>query len=1849
MKKRPIPKLLPLIVLFLIGGLFESCSNKEEKNINVNPAFSEYVKGYTSGVIHKDDVISIQLAQPIGTERELYTPIENDYLSFKPAIDGELYWSDQQTLSFKPSESLKSNQIYSATFELGELISVPKEFESFNFMVRVIKQDVSVNSFRFSNYSSEDYDLKQFSAQIVSSDLISEQELNSILTAEIDGEKQTVKWLNTGGKISNFQIDSIQRKLERSELILHWDLEDYGSKSTSDTFQLLGLNEFGVVQTELIKGDESYLKISFSDPLLEQDFEGLVVLEDVAESNLKFKQKENVVEVYIQEKIGGDRQLTVFQGIKNSKGISMKDTYTESIVFAQVGPQIRLNSKGVYLPESNGLIYSFSTVNLNAVDVFITQIFNNNVHQYFQDNDYEGTYNLTRVGRPIATKHIDLTQNGALNMNKWTVHAIDIAELIDIEPGAIYELDFRMKPDYSTYICNSIDGEEVEKEELEIPEFEHAGEWGDYYVQDHYYDFVRYNWRERDNPCFSSYYYNYDRRVKAKVIASNIGLIAKTGGDRKIDITTTDLITGKPLSGAEVKVYDYQNQLLTSGASDGEGFYSIEIDRKPFLAVAEHNNQKTYLKLADGLALSNSQFEVGGNTVKKGLKGFIYGERGVWRPGDTLHITFVLEDKEHILPKNFPVVAELKDPTYKLIERQVETQHVNNVYYFPLVTDVNGKTGIYSLDIKVGNRNFSKSLPVETIKPNRLKIELDVSDDIIKGYEEQYINLHAEWLHGAKLSGENAAVKVRYTPKYRPFKKLKNYTFNNNVLASFEASSSTLFEGDLSSTGDAEIKLEPWSGQRAPGILNASFDINVDEPGGGMSENHFTKPYSPYQEYVGISVPKGTMWGNALTVDEDHMINFVLVNEEGNKQNDGTLDIRLYKIDWSWWWHRSYNSIGNYIASNSHALVLETEVDIKNGIGSYTLNMPKEKWGQYILIAENGSNGHQSVSRIYFDWPYWMRANRTEGTEATMLGFSSDKEMYEVGEEVKITFPSSENSKALVAVENGTKILKKFWVDTEKGETKTSFTVTEEMLPNVFINIMAIQPHDQSVNDRPIRQYGYIPIKVEYANSHLHPEIITTDVFRPESECVIKVKEQDGRKMTYTLAVVDEGLLGITSFKTPDPHAYFNQFEALGVKTWDMMDLVIGAYGGSLESILSIGGDGESNDPEKAKANRFKSVIKYFGPFELDANATAEHKFEMPNYVGEVRAFVVAVDHGVAYGNTEKSIPVRSPVMVQGTLPRILQPGTEIQLPVTVFAMEDHVKEVKVTLESNEFLKIKGDPIQSVEFSEIGDKMVYFKAEILNKEGIANIAIKAQSGQEKASYKADILVYSSNPMIEYSNFVKLDPGESLDSSLLWSGIENSGKGAIEVSSMPSLNLDNRLGYLIRYPYGCLEQTVSGAFPQLYLDELTPLTGQQKADLNNNIAAALNKLVNFQTTSGRFSYWPGYYSYHNVWADLYAGMFIVEADRLGYTMPVGLKERWISATSEDARNEYHESEHYSLPRESNQQLALRLWVLAKANEPQIGAMNRLKERGVSGLSKVMLAAAYAEIGQKQTALDMVKNIAPITDDYPLYTSYNFGSYMRDNSIMAECLYIAGNKDAAFEISLNLAERLSSSSYYSTQATACALRTMAQIYPSVQNNEGINVDYTLNGKSTHHQSANTMMRKEFKENVNRVSVVNNGKDPIFVLVSQALKPALGSETNLNKNLDITVSFTNNDGASIDYNDLIQGTEFLMKVTVENPTQYYFNDLALNIPVPAGWEILESRLYAGEATQDYYQYKDVRDDRVDYFFSLYRGQSKTFVVRLSAAYLGKFYLPATKAESMYTDKIKAYKKGSWVTVYE
>src|SRR5690606_1636739 len=301
---------------------------------------------------------------------------------------------------------------------------------------------------------------------------------------------------------------------------------------------------------------------------------------------------------------------------------------------------------------------------------------------------------------------------------------------------------------------------------------------------------------------------------------------------------------------------------------------------------------------------------------------------------------------------------------------------------------------------------------------------------------------------------------------------------------------------------------------------------------------------------------------------------------------------------------------------------------------------------------------------------------------------------------------------------NGFKVIERKWIDTENNQTRFKFKITEEMAPNFYVNISLLQPHNATKNDMPIRMYGVIPISVENPERKLTPEIKSPESIRPNSNYTVVVSEKSNQPMTYTLAIVDEGLLDITNYGTPDIYANFNQKQALGVNTWDVFNYVLGAYGGRIESVFTIGGDQALSNSNKEKISRFKPVVKFLGPFTIGKNKTQTHTIRMENYVGSVKVMVVA-GNGSSFGSAEKSIAVKQPLMTLTTLPRVLNPGDEITLPVNVFAMENHVKNVSVSVKSNELIQIEGNATNSLTFTKTGDQISNFRIKVPEKTGKA--------------------------------------------------------------------------------------------------------------------------------------------------------------------------------------------------------------------------------------------------------------------------------------------------------------------------------------------------------------------------------------------------------------------------------------------------------------------------------------------------------------------------------------------------
>ena len=1370
-------------------------------------------------------------------------------------------------------------------------------------------------------------------------------------------------------------------------------------------------------------------------------------------------------------------------------------------------------------------------------------------------------------------------------------------------------------------------------------------------------DWSVYRWTERDNPCHPSYYMDSDRAAACNVLASNLGMIVKRNSLNKLWIAVSNILDTKPIGKAQVTAYNFQLQPIGKGETNGEGFVEIAPNGVPFIIVAESEKQKAYVRVVDGEEQSVSRFDVGGKDIQKGLKGFIYGERGVWRPGDTLHISFILEDREKRIPDKHPVALEIYNPRGQFYTKMISTQGMNGFYTFDVPTQATDPTGLWNAYIKVGGTTFHKGLRIETIKPNRLKINLALPKVLQATDKDFYAPLTSTWLTGATASKLKAKVEMSLSKVNTQFKNYGQYIFNNPA-TDFTTIKTDIFDGTLDAEGKANVMLKVPTATEAPGMLNATFTTRVFEPGGDASIYTQTIPFSPFTSYVGINLnqPKGKY----IETDKDHVFDIVTVNTQGQLVNSSNLEYKIYRIGWSWWWENSGESFGTYINNSSITPVASGNLQTRGGKASFKFRIDYPSWGRYLVYVKDKESGHATGGTVYVDWPEWRgRSSKTDPSGIKMLAFSLNKDSYEIGETATAIIPAAAGGRALVSIENGSTVLRQEWIEVSNGgDTKYTFKITPEMTPNVYLHISLLQPHAQTVNDLPIRMYGVVPVFVTNSQTVLQPQIQMPEVLRPETNFNVTVSEKTGKPMTYTLAIVDDGLLDLTNFKTPDPWNDFYSREALGIRTWDMYDNVLGASAGSYSSLFSTGGDATLK-PADAKANRFKPVVKFIGPFYLGKGKSQTHTLKLPMYVGSVRAMVVAGQEG-AYGNAEKTAFVRTPLMMLSTLPRVLSIQEEITVPVNIFAMENQVKNVTVSLQaSGGGVQIVGANQQSLKFSQPGDQLVFFTLKTGSKTGKATIHLTANGGGQQTKETIEIEVRNPNPVVTLRNSQWVEAGQSKELSYNLSSSSANNQIKLEVSRIPSVDISRRFDFLYNYQHHCTEQLTSKALPLLFVGQFKTIDKIEAEKIKTNIQEAIRQIYGRQLPNGGFVYWPGN-AVADEWISSYAGMFLTLAQEKGYAVHSNVLNKWKRFQRAAAQN-------WRMPQDasgwqqwqSELQQAFRLYTLALAGVPEYGAMNRMKEQaGLSIQAKWRLATTYALTGKMKPAEELVYNAETTVSPYSSMNQI-YGSSDRDEAMILETLILMNRERDALQQAKVVSKNLSQEEWFSTQSTAFALMAMGRLAEKLSGT--LDFVWTWNDKQQPAvKSAKAVFEKEIATTPKSgmIAVKNQGKGALSVDLitrTQLLNDTLPA---ISDNLRMDIRYANLNGTPISVNDIIQGTDFMAITSISNisGTSDYTN-LALTHIIPSGWEIYNERMVAPETESgaadgsgksvSKYNYLDIRDDRVLTYFNLRRGETKVFTVRLQATYAGNFILPAVQCEAMYDVNVQARSKAGRTTV--
>ena len=1865
-----------LILLTVIAG-FSSCKSNQ-KDIIPSAEYAPYVNAYTGGVISQNSTIRIELTQDQPMV-DLNQELKDNPFSFSPSLKGKTYWVSNNIIEFVPEEgALKPGAFYEGTFHLGDFVDVDKKLEEFNFSFRVQERNFSIHTDPITVTATQP-DQVTVTGEIRFSDVVKKEEVEKMLTAGSEKNKSyPIEITQTDHPTRYaFSISQITKEAEDYQLEITAKGNPAGiDRTQNESILIPAKNSFRFLSAVRIDQPENGIEIIFSDPVSNtQDLKGLIDVPEVSSSI--FQIKENKVFVYFEAGKLNKLTLNIHEGIRNSQDKPLGTSHSISFSELNLKPQVEMATSAAILPDSKSLIIPFRAVNLYAVDLSVIRIFESNVLMFMQNNSLSSANELRRSGRLVYKKTLWLAKDSSKDVHRWEDYSIDLAGLIHQEPGAIYRVILSFRQEYSAYPCGGSENKEMQfadnkssdnltkvSEETLSEDDEAVWDTPETY---YYYngsvpmDWSQYRWTERDNPCHPSYYMNSDRIAACNIFASNLGMIVKRNSLNKLWIAVNNILDTKPIAKAQVTIYNFQLQPIGKGETNGEGLVEITPKGVPFIAVAEADKQKAYVRVVDGEEQSVSRFDVGGKDIQKGLKGFIYGERGVWRPGDTLHISFMLEDREKRIPDKHPVALEIYNPRGQFYTKMISTQGTNGFYTFAVPTQADDPTGLWNAYVKVGGTAFHKSLRIETIKPNRLKITLALPTILQASSKDVYAPLTSSWLTGATASRLKAKVEMSLSKVNTQFKNYGQYLFNNPA-TDFTTVRADVFNGVLDAEGRAGVNIQLPVATGAPGMLNATLTTRVFEPGGDASIYSQTVPFSPFTSYVGINLnqPKGKY----IETDKDHVFDIVTVNDQGQPVNRSNLEYKIYRISWSWWWENGEESFGTYINNSSITPVASGNLQTTGGKASFKFRINYPDWGRYLVYVKDRESGHATGGTVYIDWPDWRgRSNKTDPSGIKMLAFSLDKDSYEIGETATAIIPAAAGGRALVSLENGSTVLQQQWLEvSDQGDTKLTFKITPEMAPNVYLHISLLQPHAQTVNDLPIRMYGIAPVFVTNRQTILQPQIKMPEVLRPETDFNVTVSEKSGKPMTYTLAIVDDGLLDLTNFKTPDPWNEFYAREALGIRTWDMYDDVLGASGGRYSSLFSTGGDA-SLKPADAKANRFKPVVKFIGPFYLAKGKQQTHTLKLPMYVGSVRAMVVAGQDG-AYGNAEKTAFVRTPLMLLSTLPRVLSTQEEITVPVNVFAMENQVKNVTVSLEaSGAGVQITGNRQQSLTFDQPGDQLAYFTLKTGSKTGKATIHLTASGNGQQTKETIEIEVRNPNPVVTLRNSQWIEAGQEAELSYTLAGSSSANNQVqLEVSRIPSVDISRRFDFLYNYQHHCTEQLTSKALPLLFVSQFKAVDEQEAEKIKANVQEAIRQIYARQLPNGGFVYWPGN-AVADEWITSYTGMFLTLAQEKGYAVHPNVLNKWKRFQRAAAQN-------WRMPQEASNwqiwqselQQAFRLYTLALAGAPEYGAMNRMKEQpGLSIQAKWRLAAAYALTGKMKPAGELVYNAE--TTVIP-YSSMNliYGSSDRDEAMILETLILMKRDRDALQQAKKVSQNLAQENWFSTQSTAFALMAMGRLAEQLSGT--LDFTWSWNGKQQPAvKSAKAVFEKEIATSPKSgtVSVKNQGKGALSVDLitrTQLLNDTLPAIAD---NIRLDVKYTDMAGSPISVEDIRQGTDFMSAVTLSNisGTSDYSN-LALTHIIPSGWEIYNERMIVPEASSSNsneantpessagkYTYKDIRDDRVLTYFDLRRGESKTFTVRLQATYAGNFILPAIQCEAMYDAAVQARTKAGRTTV--
>jgi alpha-2-macroglobulin len=1761
-----------------------------------------------------DDQINLQQNLIFTFNRDLVDKSKLDlwdstaYIRFEPAVKGKFRWTGTDELVFSPDASFTPATDYKAILDPELLknnpdtkpklsLSAERSFAFHTPYLSVEKADVY--------WTKSESGTPQIRYQLAFNYKVNPAEVANLTTVETNGKSLTFKPVgNQLSELVQFATDaSDEMSNQVTQINIKEGLKTETGKITKqaiktsaqipprDPFQILNINteyegETGIcyVHTNQTPSGDDLKNLISTDPAT--DFE-------VEKQDYGFIIRSNAFKP-------GSYSLTFSNQMRGIFGSKLENDYSQVVAFGEMNPFVRFTSdKGFYLAGKGSKEIGVQLVGLEKVRITIYKIYENNVLAFLRQGGYIDDYG-----------------------------------------------NYGEDGEFVTYADNPF-GDIVSQKEVNVRDLHKVG--GIYYL----------NMGLKDNNDFKGMYAvkvssTTENWVNASKLmsVSDLGMIIKQTED-EVYAFVNSLLTAEPVSGVTVNLVSSNNQTLYTAQTDGKGVaHFVEITKKaPKFKVAMVSALKDKdfnFVYFEQNRIENARYDVGGSRENAaGQQAFLYGDRNLYRPGETMYLNAVIRDGKWKTVGEMPVKIKITAPNGKEFTTLKATLNKQSAFSTQVEFPVSALTGNYNAEVFTANDILlaSRAVSVEEFMPDRIKVEVKVAKPVFRSGENASMTATATNLFGPPAANRNYEITATLARKDFTSPDFEDYNFsvqsqNNPALSSFVRS------GTTDRNGRFQESLTIPATYQDLGLLEGSFYTTVfDESGRPVNRlNRFE--VQTQDIFYGIK-----RFDGYVNTGEPLQMVLLAVGKDGKAQSGTAASVQIVKHNYETVLQKDRYGSVNYVSQRKDQ-VMDAKTLTINASGTAYAFIPQLS-GEYEIMVTRPGNTTSYVSQSFYAYGFGVTNNAFEVDKDGQITIEADQKKYKPGDKAKLLLKTPFAGKLLITVERN-KVFEHFYVNTDKKSASVEISVQNEHVPNVYVSATLIRPLGDGALPLTVA-HGYASLPVENADYQMPVEITAPAQSRSRTQQTFTVKTKPNAEVT--VAVVDEGILLVKNFESPDPYQYFFQKRALEVQGYDIYPRLFP----EMKSFSGSGGDMEaaamSGRLNPMANKRVKLVSFWSGTLTANASGIATYIIEVPQFSGDLRIMAVAYRDN-AFGSAAKNMKVADPVVIASALPRFLSPGDNLQMPVTLSNTTNQPAQAQVSLKLSGGLSPEGSVNQTVTIPANAEVQVPFSLKAAQTVGTGSVEILVKALNATFTDKTDITIRPIQSLLKTSGSGAVAGGKTENFMVAGNFIPTSTQAKLVLSRSPVAELSGNLNYLLEYPYGCVEQTTSTAFPQIYFAELSqslmktrkPTYVQvasqpmKQGAAAYNVQQAINKLSAMQLASGGLSYWAegGKESW---WGTVYAAHFMIEAQRAGFSVNRQVLKKMLEYLRTMARNQKNQEQYFfydenGVRRERRiapKETAYSLFVLALNGKSDVSTMNYYKSRKemLALDSRYLLASAYLLGGDNGSYRALLPDAFAGEKSEKVFGG-SFYSYLRDEGVALNALLDTDPQNPQIPVmAKHLSEALRKTRYPSTQEAAFALLAFGKL--AKQTNKSLSTaQVTVGGKTIANFKGEDLVLTS--DIANTTVVLKTGGNGNLYYFWQASGLTTSNEVKEEDNfLKVRKSFYDRNGRRLQGNTFYQNDLVVVKLEVATTDGSSVENTVITDMLPAGFEIENPRITDlpemswAKANATYPEHLDIRDDRI-HFFTTATGRVSTFYYLVRAVSQGNFRMGPASADAMY-----------------